>query len=76
MENFSFSAVFDAFHFISHNETYAIPGFYDIKNEDATWILAASIGIFTMTTGLAFLEVGTVSAKNRVNCMMKNVVDM
>lgn len=76
MENLTVFTILDAFHFHAHNESYAIPGLYDLKVEDASWVLAATLSMFTMQTGLALLEVGIVSSKNRVNVMMKNIVDM
>lgn len=76
MENLSISTVLDAIHFYSTNESFAYPGYYDIKEEDASWALAATLGMFAMQSGLASIEVGIVSHKNRTNVMMKTVVDM
>lgn len=77
MENLTISEIFhSAFHFYSHNESYAIPGLYDLKVEDATWVLASTIVFFTMQTGMALIEAGVVSKKNQVNVMMKNIVDV
>lgn len=76
MENLTIFTVFDAFQFHSHNQSYVIPGMYDVKVEDASWVLAATLSMFSMQTGLAMLEVGIVSSKHRVNVMMKNIVDM
>lgn len=77
MENLSFSEIFDsAFHFHSHNSSYAIPGLYDLQQEDASWVLTATLIFFTMQTGLAMIEAGIIHKKNQVNVMMKNIVDM
>jgi hypothetical protein len=73
MEDLSLSSVLDAFHFYSTNESFAWPGVYDISVQDASWALASTLGMFTMQTGLALLEVGIVGSKNRVNVMMKNM---
>ncbi|XP_070492309.1 putative ammonium transporter 3 [Chironomus tepperi] len=58
------------------NNSYVIPGVYDIEIQDAGWIMIASIMIFTMQTGFGLLESGIVSQKNQVNIMMKNIVDV
>lgn len=76
MENLSLSSVLDAIHFYSTNESFVVPGIYDITSSDASWALASTLGMFTMQTGLALMEVGIVGSKNRVNVMMKNIVDM
>lgn len=44
--------------------------------DDATWILTSSFIIFTMQSGFGLLEAGCVSAKNEVNIMVKNAVDV
>lgn len=76
MENLTVSEIIDeAFHWYSHNSSYAVPGLYDLKLEDATWVLSATLIYFTMQTGLALIEAGVVRKKNRVNVMMKNFVD-
>lgn len=64
------------FHFYSHNSSYVVPGFYDLDVQDVTWVLTSTLIFFTMQTGLALIEVGACSAKNHVNVMMKNIVDM
>ena len=43
---------------------------------DATWILTSAFIILTMQSGFGLLETGMVSARNEVNIMMKNVVDV
>lgn len=60
----------------ARNESYVIPGVYDIETQDVAWVMVASIIIFTMQTGFGLLESGIVSKKNEVNIMMKNVVDV
>ncbi|BFZ01122.1 hypothetical protein BsWGS_04161 [Bradybaena similaris] len=44
--------------------------------DDATWILTSAFIIFTMQSGFGLLEAGNVSARNEVNIMVKNVVDV
>lgn len=71
------SEIFDsAFHFFSHNSSYAIPGLYDLEVEDTTWVLASAVTFFTMQTGIALIEAGVVSKKNQVNVFMKSMVDV
>jgi ammonium transporter, Amt family len=65
-----------ALHFHSHNSSYAMPGYYDIKIEDAIWAMSATLIFFTMQTGMALMEVGVISKKHQANVMMKNIVDM
>lgn len=76
MDNLTIPELFEqAFHFYSHNSSYAIPGFYDVNVDDATWILGSALTFFTMQTGLAVIEVGTVREKNQMNVMMRNFAD-
>ncbi|MFH4981970.1 hypothetical protein AB6A40_008679 [Gnathostoma spinigerum] len=44
--------------------------------DDAVWIITSSFIIFTMHSGFGLLESGSVSAKDEVNIMVKNVVDV
>ncbi|CRK86663.1 CLUMA_CG000499, isoform A [Clunio marinus] len=60
----------------ARNDSYVIPGVYDIEQDDVSWIMVASIIIFSMQTGFGLLESGIVSRKNEVNIMMKNIVDV
>ncbi|KAG5673240.1 hypothetical protein PVAND_003303 [Polypedilum vanderplanki] len=60
----------------ARNSSYVIPNVYDIEIQDASWIMVASIMIFSMQTGFGLLESGIVSRKNEVNIMMKNIVDI
>ncbi|ESO88327.1 hypothetical protein LOTGIDRAFT_126447, partial [Lottia gigantea] len=46
------------------------------SHDDATWILTSAFIIFTMQSGFGLLESGSVSAKNEVNIMVKNAVDV
>ncbi|CAN7983246.1 unnamed protein product, partial [Ixodes hexagonus] len=48
----------------------------EFSSADATWVLTASIVIFTMQTGFGLLESGCVSQKNEVNILMKNAADV
>jgi Amt family ammonium transporter len=48
----------------------------EVTWDDATWILTSSFIIFTMQSGFGLLEAGNVSAKNEVNIMIKNAVDV
>jgi ammonium transporter, Amt family len=43
---------------------------------DSVWLIVASILVFFMQAGFAFLESGMVRAKNAVNVIMKNYCDM
>lgn len=75
IENSSSSAP-GIFQFYPRNNSYVMPGVYDVPIEDTNWVLTASFIIFTMQTGFGMLESGCVSAKNEVNIMLKNVVDV
>ncbi|CAJ0959250.1 unnamed protein product, partial [Mesorhabditis belari] len=44
--------------------------------DDAVWLISSSFLIFTMHSGFGLLESGNVSAKDEVNIMVKNVVDV
>uniref|UniRef100_A0A7E4VW66 Ammonium transporter n=1 Tax=Panagrellus redivivus TaxID=6233 RepID=A0A7E4VW66_PANRE len=44
--------------------------------DDGIWIMSASISIFSMTSGFGLLESGRVSAKDEVNIMVKNMIDV
>lgn len=77
MDNLTAAQLFhQAFHFYSFNSSHVIPGLYDIKEADASWVLTATLVFFTMQTGLALIEGGVISRKNQVNVMLKNVVDL
>lgn len=77
MENSTLSELFvKVIHFVPHNSSYVISGSFDVATVDATWILSATIFFFTMQTGLALLEVGSVQPKNQANVMMKHLVDV
>lgn len=77
MDKLSVSEIIEsAFHYFPHNSSYATPGLYDLQQDDATWVLSATLAFFTMQTGIALIEAGIVSKKNEVNVMMKNVVDV
>lgn len=60
----------------ARNNSYVIPGVYDLTVEDTNWVLTSSFIIFTMQTGFGMLESGCVSLKNEVNIMMKNIIDI
>lgn len=60
----------------ARNNSYVIPGVYDLTLEDTNWVLTSSFIIFTMQTGFGMLESGCVSVKNEVNIMMKNIIDI
>ncbi|CAG9529773.1 unnamed protein product [Cercopithifilaria johnstoni] len=47
-----------------------------LYQDDAVWITTSSFIIFTMHSGFGLLESGSVSAKDEVNVMIKNVVDV
>uniref|UniRef100_A0A182N6G1 C2H2-type domain-containing protein n=1 Tax=Anopheles dirus TaxID=7168 RepID=A0A182N6G1_9DIPT len=65
-----------AFQSLARNNSYVIPGLYDLNVEDTNWVLTSSFIIFTMQTGFGMLESGCVSVKNEVNIMMKNIIDI
>ncbi|XP_035796478.1 putative ammonium transporter 2 [Anopheles albimanus] len=65
-----------AFQSLARNNSYIIPGVYDLNVEDTNWVLTSSFIIFTMQTGFGMLESGCVSVKNEVNIMMKNIIDI
>jgi ammonium transporter, Amt family len=76
MENLPLSQILNkTFRYHSHNESFVLPGIYDVEKLDVTWILCSSLIFFTMHTGIALIEVGIVGEKNQLNVMMKNVVD-
>lgn len=76
MENLTAAEIAkSAFHWFPHNSSYVLPGFYDIEVGDATWIIAAALMFFSMQTGLALVEAGTIRDKNKINVMTKNIVD-
>jgi len=43
---------------------------------DAVWLMTAAALVFLMQAGFAFLESGMARAKNAVNVIMKNVLDL
>lgn len=45
------------------------------KNIDHVWTLMAGIMVFFMQAGFALLEMGSVRAKNSINCAMKGLLD-
>jgi ammonium transporter, Amt family len=59
---------------------FCAPGVYadNAQTEDVNmmWIVAASALVFFMQAGFAFLESGMSRAKNSVNVLMKNYLDM
>ncbi|BFY97986.1 hypothetical protein BsWGS_01026 [Bradybaena similaris] len=58
------------------NTTGIALGTPELTWDDATWILTSAFIIFTMQSGFGLLEAGNVSAKNEVNIMVKNVIDV
>ncbi|XP_064620896.1 putative ammonium transporter 3 [Lineus longissimus] len=48
----------------------------NLSSDDAIWILTSTFIIFTMQSGFGLLECGTVSSKNELNIMIKNMVDV
>ncbi|PAV89117.1 hypothetical protein WR25_05259 [Diploscapter pachys] len=55
---------------------YNTPEVDKLYQDDAVWIITSSFIIFTMHSGFGLLESGSVSAKDEVNIMVKNVVDV
>ena len=43
---------------------------------DIVWILFATVLVFLMQAGFSLLEAGATRAKNSINIIMKNVMDM
>ena len=43
---------------------------------DIVWVLVATVLVFLMQAGFALLESGAARAKNSINIIMKNVMDM
>ena len=39
------------------------------------WIITSAVNIIAMQLGFSFLEVGTISPKNRTNILIKNLLD-
>lgn len=77
MENTTLSELFrEVIHFVPHNNSYVVSGTFDVARVDAAYILPSTILFFTMQSGLALLEVGSVQAKNQANVMMKHLVDV
>ena len=44
--------------------------------DNATWVLTSGFIIVTMQSGFGLLESGMVAAKNQINVMIKNLVDI
>ncbi|XP_023323583.1 putative ammonium transporter 3 [Eurytemora carolleeae] len=61
--------VLDPSEYIAANKT--VPTFVD-RSDDVAWMLACSLILFTMQTGLALMESGMCSLKNEVHLLMKN----
>ncbi|KAF8362239.1 amt-3 [Pristionchus pacificus] len=60
-------------HYARHLNSTEVDKLYQ---DDAVWIITSSFIIFTMHSGFGLLESGSVSAKDEVNIMVKNVVDV
>ena len=56
--------------FVSRNQT---PPTYIDRSDDVAWMLACTLLIFTMQTGIALIESGMCSLKNEVHLLMKNM---
>ncbi|MEN8671020.1 MAG: hypothetical protein ABF318_17980, partial [Ketobacter sp.] len=47
-----------------------------IVNMNTLWVVTASVLVFFMQAGFALLESGSTRAKNSINVMMKNFIDV
>ncbi|KJH51395.1 ammonium transporter [Dictyocaulus viviparus] len=71
--NMSAMQIVQIHHYAAHFNSSEIDKLYQ---DDAVWIVTSSFIIFTMHSGFGLLESGSVSAKDEVNIMVKNVVDV
>jgi Amt family ammonium transporter len=55
---------------------YAVPDISTVSAIDTVWVLVASFLVFFMQAGFALLEAGFTQAKNAVNIIMKNFLDV
>ncbi|XP_070497077.1 putative ammonium transporter 2 [Chironomus tepperi] len=79
MSNFTpnFTELFEnTFKTFPRNDSYALPGLYELEVGDAAFPLCICLMIFQMQTGFALIESGIVRPKNSVNIMMKNIADV
>ncbi|CAG9811088.1 unnamed protein product [Chironomus riparius] len=73
----NFTELFDeTFKIFPRNDSYALPGLYELEVGDAAFPLCICLMIFQMQTGFALIESGIVRPKNSVNIMMKNIADV
>ncbi|KAK6732524.1 hypothetical protein RB195_016726 [Necator americanus] len=71
--NISAMQIVQIHHYAAQTNSSEVDKFYQ---DDAVWIITSSFIIFTMHSGFGLLESGSVSAKDEVNIMVKNVVDV
>lgn len=77
LQNLTVSEIIDeVFHWYSYNSTHALPGLYELKQDDSAWVLTTALVIFTMQTGFILIETGVLQQKNQVDIMVKNIVDV
>ncbi|CAJ0608177.1 unnamed protein product [Cylicocyclus nassatus] len=71
--NVSAMQIVQIHHYAAHSNSSELDKLFQ---DDAVWIITSSFIIFTMHSGFGLLESGSVSAKDEVNIMVKNVVDV
>ena len=77
LQNLTVTEIIDeVFHWYSYNSSHALSGLYELKPEDSTWVMVTALIIFTMQTGFVLIETGVLQEKNKVDVLVKNVIDL